>query len=33
MSLHTTNGDQLINWWKNGIDFVKIKFHSNEYIE
>ncbi len=22
-----------INWWKNGIDFIGMKFHSNENIE
>jgi hypothetical protein len=25
--------DDLINWWKESIDFVKIKFHLNENIE
>jgi len=33
MLLHTTNDDQLINWWKKWIDFVKTKFHSNQNIE
>jgi hypothetical protein len=23
----------MINWWKNQIDFVKIKFHPNEFIK
>jgi hypothetical protein len=25
--------NQLINWWKKWIDFVKIKFHLNENVE
>jgi hypothetical protein len=33
MLLHITNDDQLINWWKKWIDFVKIKFQSNGNIE
>ncbi len=33
--LHTTMHSlpMMINWWKTWIDFVKIKFHSNENIE
>jgi hypothetical protein len=33
MLLCTTDDDQLINWWKNQIDFVRIKFHPNENIK
>jgi len=29
--LHTSM--TVINWWKKWIDFVKIKFHSNDNIE
>jgi hypothetical protein len=33
MLLHTTSVYQPINWWKKWIDFVEIKFDSNENIE
>jgi hypothetical protein len=32
MLLHITNDDQLINWWKKWINFVKIKFNQMEIL-